>query len=148
MSIEIVPVTAAHKFHWLPLWAGYLEFYRETLTAAQTELTWNRLLDPDFNAFGLVAVDGDRVLGFTNYTFTNSTWDARPNIYLEDLFVDPAARGGGIGRALIDAVTDIARKDGLRQVYWITHRDNATARSLYDSLATLSEFVRYDRPVD
>lgn len=148
MTVEILPVAAAHKFAWLPLWNGYLEFYRETLTDAQTELTWNRLLDAHFNLHGFVAVLDGEPVGFTNYSFTNSSWDARPHIYLEDLFVDPQTRGAGIGRALIDAVTDVARKEGLSKVYWITHRDNATARKLYDSLATLSEFVRYDRPVD
>jgi len=148
MSVEIVPVVAPHKFGWLPLWAGYLEFYQQTLTDAQTELTWERLVDPHENVHGFVAVQEGKLVGFTNYTFTSSTWDARPNIYLEDLFVDPTVRGAGIGRALIDAVSEVAREHGSRQVYWITHRDNTTARKLYDSLATLSEFVRYDRPVD
>jgi GNAT superfamily N-acetyltransferase len=148
MSIEIVPVAAAHKLGWLPLWHGYLEFYEHILTDAQTELTWNRLIDPHFNIHGFVALDGDRVVGFTNYSFTHSTWEARQTIYLEDLFVDPELRGGGIGRALIEAVTDVARREGMSKVYWLTQETNATARKLYDSLATVIPFVRYERSVE
>ncbi len=148
MSIAIVAVTTEHKDGWLAMWEGYLTFYKEALPLAQTERTWQRLLDPEFNLHGFVAVREGRVVGLTNYSFTNSTWDDAPNIYLEDLFVAESIRGEGIGRALIDAVTDVARAQGGKRVRWITHNTNATARRLYDQVAELSEFVMYDRTVD
>jgi GNAT superfamily N-acetyltransferase len=148
MSLAIVAVTAEHKAGWLAMWEGYLTFYKEDLPPVQTELTWQRLLDSDFNLHGFVAVRDGRVVGLTNYSFTNSTWDDAPNIYLEDLFVDESIRGEGIGRALIDAVTDVARSNGSKRVRWITHNTNATARRLYDQVAELSDFVMYDRTVD
>ena len=72
---------------------------------------------------------------------------ARPGLYLEDLFVASDARGGGVGRALIGHVTDWARERGLSKVYWQTAADNATARALYDSLAT-TEFFVYETALD
>lgn len=148
MTIEVQQVTEAHKAGWLEMWAGYLTFYNEDLPALQTELTWSRLMDPAFNLHGFVAVRDGRVVGLTNYSWTNSTWDEHPNIYLEDLFVDETLRGEGTGRALIDAVTHVAHAHGSKRVRWITHNTNATARKLYDKVATLSEFVMYDRDIE
>ena len=148
MTFKVVAVAPEHKDGWLAMWAGYLTFYNEDLPAAQTELTWQRLLDSDFNLNGFVAVRDGTVVGLTNYSFTNSTWDEHPNIYLEDLFVDETLRGEGLGRALIEAVTDVARANGAQRVRWITQNTNATARKLYDQVAELSEFVIYDRTVE
>ena len=148
MTIEVQQVSEAHKEGWLAMWQGYLTFYKEDLPAEQTERTWQRLLDPAFNMHGFVAIHDGRVVGLTNYSWTNSTWDEHPNIYLEDLFVDENLRGEGLGRALIDAVTAVAREAGSKRVRWITHNTNATARRLYDQVADLSEFVTYDRTVD
>jgi GNAT superfamily N-acetyltransferase len=147
MTIEVVALEPKHKDGWLAMWAGYLTFYKEDLPDAQTELTWQRMLDPAFNLHGFVAMSEGRIVGLTNYSWTNSTWDEYPNIYLEDLFVDESLRGGGIGRALIDAVTRVAHAKGSKRVRWITHRDNDTAQKLYDSLAEKSEFIMYDRDV-
>jgi len=108
MTIEVQQVSEAHKEGWLAMWQGYLTFYKEDLPAEQTELTWQRLLDPAFNMHGFVAIHDGLVVGLTNYSWTNSSWDVAPNIYLEDLFVDENLRGGGIGRSLIDAVTHVA----------------------------------------
>lgn len=148
MTIEVVAVAPEHKAGWLAMWAGYLTFYKEDLPDAQTERTWHRLLGPAFNLHGFVALRDGAVVGLTNYSFTNSTWDEHPNIYLEDLFVDETLRGEGLGRALIESVTEVARAHGSKRVRWITHNTNATARKLYDRVAELSEFVMYDRTVD
>ena len=54
-------------------------------------------------------------------------------------------RGGGVGRALIDAVYARADQLGLDRVYWITSEDNTTAQTLYDKLATRAGVVTYRR---
>jgi GNAT superfamily N-acetyltransferase len=63
--------------------------------------------------------------------------------YLQDLFTTPAARGQGVGRALIEAVYAKAREAGSPRVYWHTHETNATARRLYDEIAEMSGFLVY-----
>jgi GNAT superfamily N-acetyltransferase len=131
---------------WRKLWDGYLTFYKTVLATQQTELTWQRLLEPNFVIDGLVAEVDGRVVGFAHYSRTNSTWSASGDIYLEDLFVDTEVRGQGLGRKLILALSDLAKSEGARKVYWQTHQGNATARKLYDSVGQLSEFVIYTRP--
>ncbi|MEO1200616.1 MAG: GNAT family N-acetyltransferase [Pseudomonadota bacterium] len=54
-------------------------------------------------------------------------------------------RGGGVGRALIEAVSDAANARGVSRVYWQTQEFNATARALYDKVATLTPFRVYER---
>jgi GNAT superfamily N-acetyltransferase len=136
---------ASDKPRWDILWAGYLEFYQHDLPAEITELTWRRLLDPADQPCGLVALDGDQVIGFVHYHYHLSTWSAAGYCYLEDLFVDPAVRGKGAGRALIEAVYRAADQRGVTRVYWHTQETNERARVLYDQVAELSPFVQYRR---
>ena len=145
MTAIIRELQESDRSSWDALWAGYLEFYETELTADQTELTWARLLDPDFEMYSLgVELDGSLV-AFAHYSFTHSSWSVAQDLYLEDLFVDPALRGQGLGRVLIEALGDLATEAGASKVWWETHKDNATARRLYDSVGELSEFVKYTR---
>jgi len=134
---------ASDKDSWLSLWRGYLVFYKADLPEIQTELTWSRLLDPEYNLYGLVVETGGKILGITHYSFQSSTWASKNYCYLEDLFVDENTRGQGLGRVLIDAVYEIAKKTGSSRLYWNTDATNETARKLYDSYSLESGKVQY-----
>ncbi|CAB4741803.1 MAG: GNAT family N-acetyltransferase [Actinobacteria bacterium] len=142
------PLIAEDKSQWLPLWDGYLEFYKTDISDEQTELTWSRLLDENFNLYCLVVEIEGAVKGLTHYSFQNSTWAPKNYCYLEDLFTDPASRGMGLGRLLIDAVKEVAIKEGSSRLYWNTDEDNSTARKLYDSYTFDSGKVQYRIPLD
>jgi GNAT superfamily N-acetyltransferase len=133
MSISIRPIQASDKQRWLILWQGYLDFYKTSVPAEQTERTWTRIIDPDFNMKCAVAESDRKVIGFTTYNLQNSTWSPNGHCYLEDLFVDPEFRGAGAGRALIDYVKTYALENKCSRLYWNTDADNETARKLYDS---------------
>jgi GNAT superfamily N-acetyltransferase len=147
MSIEIRPAQASDKDRWLVLWQGYLDFYKTSLTSHQSELTWSRIMDPNFNMKCAVAVQDGQVIGFTTYNLQNSTWSENGHCYLEDLFVDPAVRGGGVGRALIDYVKAYAIENKCSRLYWNTDEDNATARKLYDTYTLESGKRQYRVPL-
>jgi GNAT superfamily N-acetyltransferase len=149
-------MTATHKFHirpllptdrhrWDPLWQGYLSFYEQSLSAEVTDCTFSRLTITGPHR-GMVAERGAELVGLVHYLFHDRTWSLKPICYLEDLYVDPVARGDGIGTALIQAVYAAADAAGSSTVYWQTQVNNATARRVYDRIGRLSEFVRYDRP--
>ena len=141
--IQIRPVTPEDRDAWLSLWRGYIEFYKAEIPESQYELTWSRLLDPSNDSHGLVAeIDGE-VRGITHYSFQTSTWAPKNYCYLEDLFVAPETRGLGLGRALIDAVKDIAISAGSSRLYWNTDSTNETARKLYDTYTQESGKVQY-----
>ena len=132
---------------WLALWDGYNAFYgRAGATALAPEITamtWARFFDADEPVHGLVAENGGRLLGLTQYLFHRSTTAIEPTCYLQDLFTSPGARGKGVGRALIDGVYQQARLAGSPRVYWQTHQTNLTAMRLYDEVAEHSGFVVY-----
>jgi len=144
----IRPLISADKSQWLPLWQGYLVFYKTELSNEQTELTWARLLDSNFNLYGLVAEVDGAIQGITHYSFQTSTWAAKNYCYLEDLFTEPEMRGKGLGRNLIDAVRDIAVKEGSSRLYWNTDLNNETARKLYDTYSLESGKVQYRISLD
>jgi len=143
MTLELRLTQASDKERWLVLWQGYLDFYKTLLTSQQTELTWSRILDPDFNMKCTVAIQDGLVVGFTTYNLQNSTWSENGHCYLEDLFVDPAVRGAGVGRALIDYVKAFAIENKCSRLYWNTDEDNATARKLYDTYSLESGKRQY-----
>jgi GNAT superfamily N-acetyltransferase len=133
---------------WQPLWAGYNRFYgRPALPPEITQMTWSRFFDAYEPVHAVVAEKDGQLLGLAHYLFHRSTIQIQLTCYLQDLFTDEAARGKGIGRALIEAVYERARIAGSPRVYWQTHESNLTAMRLYDKVAERSGFVVYRKQV-
>lgn len=143
--IDIRPLTAGDHARWDPLWQGYLRFYRHHLPAEVTDGTFKRLIEPKAALHALVAERDAALVGFVHYQFHPTTWTLRDSCYLEDLYVDPAARGGGVGRKLIHAVYEAADRAQAASVYWVTQEFNADGRALYDTLARRTSLIRYER---
>ncbi len=129
---------------WEAMWKGYQDYYEVDLSET-TDNTWKRLLaPPPEGPFCLVCEDDDaRLIGFTTYLFHGHTWQPEPRCYLVDLFTTPKCRGKGIGRSLIEAVYERADEKGCCQVYWLTQDFNEAGRRLYDKVAKLTPFIKY-----
>jgi GNAT superfamily N-acetyltransferase len=118
-TYQIRPATAADRAQWDPV----------------TDLLWQRILDPAHEIECRLAAAADASLaGLVHYFPHAHTWYANPVCYLNDLFVLPGIRGGGIGKLLIEAVADEAKQRGWSEVYWHTQQHNTVARGLYDKL--------------
>jgi GNAT superfamily N-acetyltransferase len=141
------PVVRTDFDQWLPLWDGYNAFYgRHGATALPREITqatWGRFFDAYEPVHALVAEHDGRLVGLVHYLFHRSTTMLGPTCYLQDLFTDPALRGKGVGKALIERVYEQAKTAGATRVYWHTHETNKTAMRLYDQVATHTGFVMY-----
>lgn len=143
MSIEIRDATAADEAAWRDLWASYLAFYGVDLAPEITDATWARARDPESRLGLRLAVAGGQVIGFATHHWHLSTWALGPDGYLEDLYVAEAARGQGVGRALIEDLIALGRAAHWSRLYWMTDRANARARALYDSIARDDGHIRY-----
>lgn len=143
----IRPLEADDWDAWKPLWDGYLSFYREPNLAAEiTQETFRRLCGRVDGMRGLLSLsDHGEAVGLAHIILHPSTWTTTSYCYLEDLFVAPAARGGDVGRELIEAVYREADSAGADRVYWHTQEFNGAARSLYDKVGHRTSFVVYER---
>ena len=141
--VLIRPLVASDREAWNRLWTGYLTFYKTTLPPEQFDLTWSRLHDPSEPMYVFGAFEGEEMLGIVHYIYHRTCWAAGPTCYLQDLFTVEAARGKGVGRALIEAVYAAAKIEGASRVYWLTHETNAEAMVLYNKVADRSGFLQY-----
>jgi GNAT superfamily N-acetyltransferase len=147
MSIVVRPLAKSDHDAWLPLWKGYQAFYKATIPDDVSAVTWERFHDPNEPMFALGAFEGEELLGITHYLFHRTCWAVGNTCYLQDLFTVDAARGKGVGRALIEAVYTAAKLEGCQRVYWQTHETNAVAQVLYNDIAERSGFIVYRKPI-
>lgn len=80
-----------------------------------------------------VLLAGDPPTGFALFRLRPSLWAKAGDAYLEELYVVPERRGQGIGRALLEASIEAARKGGANHFELTTGEDDTEARSLYES---------------
>jgi len=151
VSVTVRDVLPDDFPEWKVLWDGYNTFYgRQGPTALRpevTQMTWSRFFDAYEPVHALVAVDGGALVGIAHYLFHRSTIQIAPTCYLQDLFTSTAARGRGVGRALIAAVYERAVAANAGRLYWQTHESNSTAMALYDKVAERSGFVVYRKMI-
>jgi GNAT superfamily N-acetyltransferase len=145
-EIEIAPVAPGEYEELQPLIAAYQRFYEvEEIDEERNRAFFRRFLAPSEDGMLIGARDGDRLLGYACLYWHFSSTEARETVLMNDLYVDEAARGRGVGRALIEASADVARERGAAHLEWATDPDNHTAQRLYDSTgAERSEWVEYE----
>ncbi|MEQ9885282.1 GNAT family N-acetyltransferase [Pectobacterium zantedeschiae] len=146
-EIMINPVEPEDYEQWLPYWESYQAFYKVQLTAEVTETTWARFFNADVPVYCAVAREGLRIVGFVHFVFHDSTWGINRYCYLEDLFVEPTARGKNVGKKLIDYVREKAQETHCDRLYWHTQETNKTAQRLYDWVAEKPGVIEYRMPL-
>jgi GNAT superfamily N-acetyltransferase len=145
MHLSIDTVAEADLPELMPMLRAYCDFYRvdppdESLLALVTALIEN----PD-EGVQLIARGDGRPLGFATIYWTWQTLHAARVGVLNDLYVQPAARGSGTGRKLIERGLQLCRERGADKLVWETAPDNATAQRLYDGIgASKSTWLSYE----
>ena len=130
---------------WRDLYRGYADFYGAQQFETTAQVVWAWVRDPDHEVEALLVEDEHgRVAGLAHYRPFARPLAAATGCYLDDLFVEPSARGSGAADALLAELRGIATARGWSVVRWITAEDNDRARARYDQHATATTWVTYD----
>ena len=99
---------------WHRMWSAICAHAGASMSQAHDRELWRRIMDPAYPVGALVCQHARRgdgtLLGLAHYVLHPHTFSTKIVCYLEDLWVDPAARRAGVGRALIEAL--VARGEG------------------------------------
>jgi GNAT superfamily N-acetyltransferase len=147
-EVEIAPIAASEYGELLPLIAAYQRFYEvEHVDEERNHRFFRRFLAPSDAGLLLGARSGGRLVGYACLYWHHSSTLARETVLMNDLYVEPEARGEGVGRALIEAGLEVARERGAAMLEWQTAPDNQAAQRLYDSTgAERSSWLTYELP--
>lgn len=146
----ITAVTAGDLEELLVLMRAYCDFYESAPSdGALLELARALLADPEREGLQLIARDGQRAaLGFATIYWSWSTTTARRIGVMNDLYVDPAARGSGLAERLIEACAERCREHGAGALQWQTAPENLRAQAVYDRVgATRESWIDYSLAV-
>lgn len=145
-EIEIAPVAVEEFEELLPLIGAYQRFYEVAeVDDERNRAFFRRFIAPSEDGLLLGARGEGGLLGYACLYWHFSSLEATECVLMNDLFVAEDARGGGVGRALIEATAEVARERGVPFVEWSTAPDNETAQRLYDSTgAERTEWFSYE----
>ena len=115
------------------LFLGYLNFYKKVVSPEAAFAFIHARLRLRDSVIFLAEVEGE-ALGFMQLYPAYASLSLAPSWSLNDLFVDPAGRGKGIGTALMQAARELGLETGAAEIFLQTARDNDTAQSLYRGL--------------
>lgn len=133
--MQIRPATHEDIPEMLNIIRELAEYEREPHAVIATEQDLLRDgFGPDARFHALMAEKDGEIVGMALYFYNWSTWKGRSGIHLEDLFVRPAFRGCGIGKALLTAVAAVAVREGCARLQWDVLDWNQTAIDFYQGL--------------
>jgi GNAT superfamily N-acetyltransferase len=133
VEVEVRPLRREELEAALPLIAGYQRFYEAEPNDERNREFFGRFVEPSDEGLLLGAWKDGELVGFATLYWFHSSTRAADTVLMNDLFVSERVRGGGVGRALIDACVAVTRQRGAAHLEWYTAPDNRTAQRLYDS---------------
>lgn len=143
LATELRP---ADRERWQELYSGYAAFYETPMPPNKLDRVWGWLTDPAHEVNAIVVRDAPdgTPMGLAHYRPFARPLHGSVGCYLDDLFLDPHARGTGAVDVLLAELARIAGRNGWDVVRWITRDSNTKARSAYDRLASKTAFLTYD----
>lgn len=134
---------AHHRADWDVLYAAYADYYKVDQTQEMRDRTWGWIMEGRITCL-MALNDEGKPVGFAHMREFLRPLSSTVAGFLDDLFVDPGQRGAGAVNALFDAAAALGREKNWSVIRWITRDDNYRARSVYDKVATRTNWVTYD----
>jgi ribosomal protein S18 acetylase RimI-like enzyme len=131
------PLTDKDYDQWLPLWDGNNMDTRDEAVTAQT---WARLIDGNSPVNGLVAEKDGALIGLVHYILHPTTGSLHDVCYMQDVYVAPESRKGGVARKMVEQLAVLGMKKRWSRLYWLADAKNAAAQSLYKNIGVKLDF--------
>lgn len=144
MSVTIRPLAPSDRAAWDRLYEGYAQFYKVTQTLEMRDRVWSWIEGAVHGVEGFGAVLDGRLVGIAHVRPFARPLSATIGCFLDDLFVDPQARGHRVADALLQHLKDEGARRGWSVIRWITAEDNYRARAVYDRIGERTRWVTYD----
>jgi GNAT superfamily N-acetyltransferase len=140
----VSPPQPGDKAMWRSLYDGYAAFYKMPMNDRIADTLWGWLHDPAHVVEGLLARAPDgTAIGLAHFRAMPRPLAGATSGFLDDLYVAPAMRGGGVADALFDRLSAIGRERGWSSLRWLTADDNYRARAVYDRRARRTMWITY-----
>jgi len=145
--MKVERITESDRSDWQNLYRGYADFYQMPMDQKILDTVWVWIIDDHENFYAIgVKDESGRLVGFMHYRQMPSPLRGAMVGFLDDLYVQPDARGSGAVQALFKELKVIAADRGWPFMRWITASDNHRARALYDKISNTIDFVTYQMP--
>lgn len=144
-ALTVRPIDEPDAARWRELFTAYGVFYETAFTEEVLDRVWALVSTPGSGVEALVAESDGRVVGFAHHRSHPDTFTGGRDRFLDDLYVDPDARGLGAATMLIETIVGIAKAAGESGVLrWITAADNERAQRVYDRIAARTTWLTYE----
>ncbi len=144
-KFTVQAVRPTDEGEWRKLFDGYADFYKVSMTDDIAGRVWAWLLDPGHVLEGLLARDAKgTAIGLAHIRTCPDSLRGGDVGFLDDLFVAPAARGGGVADAIFEKLKEMAAERDWQAIRWITQHFNERGRAFYDRYTHgPSDFIMY-----
>ena len=144
--VTVSRVTNADRADWVRLWQAWQDHMSGAVPPSVTAMSWDFMMREESGLTAFIARGaGGEAIGFANVSSTPFAWTGGPILFLQDLFVSEAARGDGVGEALLKAVYAYADELGANQVFWMVDEDDPQLQGFYARHGIRTPYLRYMR---
>lgn len=143
-TVHVREIEVSDHGAWIQLFRGYSTFYGRDDADHAAATLWDWLHDPAHEVEGALAILDDKAVGFAHFRRMPSPLRGAYIGFLDDLFVDPAARGNNVGEAMFAYLEGVRAARGWPVIRWITADDNYRARGLYDRIGRKTAWNTYE----
>ncbi len=155
MRHVLIPIGPGDFHRWRALYSQYCAFYNTDLPDAKADTVWGWLQDSGHVVEGRFVTSmtgGDaagveesgEVIGLCHFRALPMPLEGAYGGFIDDLFIEPDARGDKAGESVARQLMDIGRERGWVSLQWLTADDNYRGRSLYDRFAKRTMWITYE----
>ena len=144
-ALSVLPPVPSDRAEWEALYRGFRDHYKLPDNPDAIERVWTWITTPGGPLEGRVARLGSgEMVALMHFRDVPRPFHGILGGYMDELYVAESVRGTGVAAIMLDALRDIGRARGWRDVRWITSESNPRSCAFYDRETSRTKFVTYE----